>query len=164
METQFQFDLGSRIAGTLSDCDVMSPDSLPSGLQYGTDYTTSQFTQRDMKLFAASVAASGFSNIILIAGPLIQRAKYRATLSRVSYILEFSYSYLCRPRRSREVTCLPRDPRFEPGWGRWIFSERKNSEHKSSGEGGTLRWGSRVWDFRIVKEPQAWKRRPLSKI
>ena len=25
-------------------------------------------------------------------------------------------------------------------------------------------WRSRVWDFRLVKEPQAWKNRPLSKI
>ena len=29
---------------------------------------------------------------------------------------------------------------------------------------GTLSWGSRVWDFRLVKEPEAWKNRPLSKI
>ena len=29
---------------------------------------------------------------------------------------------------------------------------------------GTLSWGSRVWDFRLVKEPQTWKNRPLSKI
>ena len=34
------------------------------------------------------------------------------------------------------VTCSPWDPRFtgfKPGWGRWIFSGRKNPEHKSSG-------------------------------
>ena len=30
--------------------------------------------------------------------------------------------------------------------------------------GGTLSWGSLVWDFRLVKEPPAWKNRTLSKI
>ena len=30
--------------------------------------------------------------------------------------------------------------------------------------GGTSSWGSRVWDFRLVKGPQAWKNRTLSKI
>ena len=34
----------------------------------------------------------------------------------------------------------------------------------NSSPGGTLSWGSWVWDFRLVKEPQAWKNRPLSKI
>ena len=34
----------------------------------------------------------------------------------------------------------------------------------TSPPGGTLSWGSWVWDFRLVKEPQAWKNRPLSKI
>ena len=29
--------------------------------------------------------------------------------------------------------------------------------------GGTLSWGSRVWDFWFIKEPQAWKNRPLTK-
>ena len=51
---------------------------------------------------------------------------------------------------------------FKSGWGRWIFSGRKNPEHNPSG--GTLSWGSRVWDFRLVKEAQAWKNRPLSKL
>ena len=43
------------------------------------------------------------------------------------------------------------------------FSRRKNPEHKSSGRDFKLR-GSRFWDFRLVKEPQAWKNRPLNKI
>ena len=34
----------------------------------------------------------------------------------------------------------------------------------TSPPGGTLSWGSRVWDFRLVKEPQAEKNKPLSKI
>ena len=34
----------------------------------------------------------------------------------------------------------------------------------TSPPGGTLSRGSRVWDFRLVKELQAWKNRPLSKI
>ena len=63
------------------------------------------------------------------------------------------------------VTCSPRDPSFagsNPSWFRWIFLGRKNHEHKSSR--GTLSRGSRVWDFKLVKKPQAWKNRPLSKI
>ena len=41
------------------------------------------------------------------------------------------------------------------------FSGRKNPEQKSS---GTLSWGSRVWDFRVVKEPHAWKNRLWAKL
>ena len=45
------------------------------------------------------------------------------------------YGEDCRPRWSR-VTVLASRPTvhgFKPGWGRWISSERKNTEHKSSG-------------------------------
>ena len=34
----------------------------------------------------------------------------------------------------------------------------------TSPAGGTLSCGSRVWDFRLRKEPQAWKNRPLREI
>ena len=34
----------------------------------------------------------------------------------------------------------------------------------TSPSGGTLSWWSRVWDFSLVKESQAWKNRPLNKI
>ena len=45
--------------------------------------------------------------------------------------------------------------RFKPGWGRWIFQDIKILS--TSLLGGNLSWGSWVWDFRLVKEPQAWK-------
>ena len=48
------------------------------------------------------------------------------------------------------------------GWGRWIFQDVKILSTSPPGE--TLSWGSRVWDFRLVKEPQAWKSMPLSTI
>ena len=62
------------------------------------------------------------------------------------------------------VTCLPRDPRFavsNPVEVDGFFQEVKTL---STGPPiGTLGWRSRV-DFRLVKEPQAWKNKPLSKI
>ena len=51
---------------------------------------------------------------------------------------------------------------FKPGWGRWIFQDVKILS--TSPPGGTLGKESRVWDYWLVKEPQAWKNRPLSKI
>ena len=82
----------------------------------------------------------------------------------VSICLFVPFIRRCRPRWSRGNVLASRSKVrwFKSGWGRWIFSGRKNPEHKSSG--GTLSWGSRVWDFRLVKEPQTWKNRPLSKI
>ena len=53
----------------------------------------------------------------------------------------------------------PQDPRFAGSNLAEVdefFSGRKNPEHKSSGR--TLSRGSRVSDFRLVKEPQAWKK------
>ena len=43
---------------------------------------------------------------------------------------------------------------FKPGWGRWISLGRKNLN--TSPPGGTLSRGTRVWDFRLVKELQVW--------
>ena len=63
------------------------------------------------------------------------------------------------------VTCSPRDPRFagsNPAEVDGFFQDR-NILSKSPLT-GTLSWGSRVWNFRLVKEPQTWKNRPLSKI
>ena len=63
------------------------------------------------------------------------------------------------------VTCLPRDPRFagsNPTEVDGFFEDVKILS--TSPPGGTLSWGSRVWDFRLVKEPQAWKNRPLKKL
>ena len=70
----------------------------------------------------------------------------------------------CQPRWSQGNVLALRSKvhRFKPDWGRWIFSGCKNPEHKSSWRDFKL--GSRVWDFRFIKEPQAWKNRPLSKI
>ena len=71
---------------------------------------------------------------------------------------------LSRPRWSRGNVIASRSEvrGFKPDWGRSIFSGRKNPEHKSSRR--DLSWGSWVWDFRLVKEPQAWINRSLSKI
>ena len=63
------------------------------------------------------------------------------------------------------VTCSTRNPRFagsNPAEVDGFFSRRKNPDHKYSGR--TLSRGCQVWDFRLIKEPQAWKNRPLSKI
>ena len=61
------------------------------------------------------------------------------------------------------------DPRWSWGnvlasrsWSRWISQDVQILIR--SPLGGTLSWGYRVWDFRLVKEPQAWKKRPPSKI
>ena len=43
---------------------------------------------------------------------------------------------------------------FDPGRGRWIFSERKNPECDFLWK-GSKSYGSRVVDLRQVKEPQA---------
>ena len=60
------------------------------------------------------------------------------------------------------VTCSPGDPRFaDPAEVDGYFQDVKFLS--TSPPGGTSSWGSRVWDFRLVKEPQAWKNRPLSK-
>jgi hypothetical protein len=63
------------------------------------------------------------------------------------------------------VTCSPRGPRFadsKPTEVDGFFQGVKILN--TSSQGGTLSWGSRVWDFRLVKEPQSWKNRPLSKL
>ena len=63
------------------------------------------------------------------------------------------------------VTCSPRDPRFvglNPAEVDGFFQDVKILS--TSPPEGTLSWGSRVWDFRVVKETQAWTNRPLSKI
>ena len=63
------------------------------------------------------------------------------------------------------VPWSPRDPRFagsKPAEVDGFFQDVKILS--TSPPGGTLSRGSRVWDFRLVKEPQAWKNRPLRKI
>ena len=69
------------------------------------------------------------------------------------FSLNWKFGANSRPRWSRSNEFASRSC-----WGRGIFSVLKNPP------GGTLSLGSRVWDFRLVKEPQAWKNRPLSKI
>ena len=63
------------------------------------------------------------------------------------------------------VTCSPRGSRF-PGSNLTevdgCFQDVKILS--TFPPWGTLSWGSRVWDFRIVKETQAWKNRHLSNI
>ena len=58
---------------------------------------------------------------------------------------------LSRPRWSRgNVLASGSKVRgFKPDWGQWIFSGRKNPEHKFSGR--DLSRVSRVWDFRLIK-------------
>ena len=56
------------------------------------------------------------------------------------------------------VTCSPRDPWFagsNPAEVDGFFQDVKILS--TSPPGGTLIWGSRVWDFRLVKESHAWK-------
>ena len=56
------------------------------------------------------------------------------------------------------VTCSPQDPRFaglNPAEANEVFQDVKIL--RTSPPGGTLSWGSRILDFRLVKEPQAWK-------
>ena len=63
------------------------------------------------------------------------------------------------------VTCSPRDPRFvgsNPAEVDGFFQDLKIVN--TSPPGGTLNQEARVWDFRLVKESQAWKNRPLGKI
>ena len=63
------------------------------------------------------------------------------------------------------VTYSPRDPRFagsNPAEANGCFQDVKILS--TSPPGGTLSGGSWVWDFRLVKEPQAWKNKPLCKI
>ena len=58
-----------------------------------------------------------------------------------------------------EVTCLSRDPRFagsNPAKVDGFFEDVKILN--TSPPGGTLSRGSRVWDFRLVKEPQVRKK------
>ena len=70
----------------------------------------------------------------------------------------------CRPRWSQGNVIASRSKvrGFISGWSRWIFQDLKILSTSSPGE--TLSWGCRVRDFRLVKEPQAWKNRPVSKI
>ena len=88
--------------------------------------------------------------IMIVVGPLIFWRNY-------IYYLDVSLGYL-------GVTCSPRDPRFagsNPSEVNRFFQDVKILSTSSSG--ATSSWGSRVWDFRLVKEPQAWKNRPLRK-
>ena len=59
------------------------------------------------------------------------------------------------------VTCSLRDPRFagsNPPEVGWSIQDIKILS--TSPPGGTLSWGFRVWDFGLVKEPQARLNRP----
>ena len=83
---------------------------------------------------------------------------YRYFCTQLYFMLlyhTYALDYLqqCQPRWSRGNVLPSRSKvrEFKPGWGRWIFSGRNNPP------GGTFSGGSRVWDFRLVKEPQAWK-------
>ena len=62
------------------------------------------------------------------------------------------------------IMCSPQDSRFA-GLNRLklmdFFQDVKILS--TSPLEGTWSLGSRVWNFRLVKEPQAWKNRPLSK-
>ena len=56
------------------------------------------------------------------------------------------------------VTCTPRDPMFAGSNSAEVDGFFQDIKILStSPPGGTLGWGSRVWHFRLVKEPQAWK-------
>ena len=62
------------------------------------------------------------------------------------------------------VTCSPQEPRFadsNPAEVDGFFQDVKFLS--ISPPGGPLSRKSRVWDFKLVKEPRSWKNRPLSK-
>ena len=52
--------------------------------------------------------------------------------------------------------CTEYGSRVQTRRGRWIFFRTLNIL-STSPPGGTSSRGSQVWDFRLVKEPQAWK-------
>ena len=56
------------------------------------------------------------------------------------------------------VTCSPRDPRSAGPNPAEVYESWAQVLRRD------LELGPRVWDFRLVKEPQAWKNRTLSKI
>ena len=64
----------------------------------------------------------------------------------------------CRPRWSRGNVLNSRSEirEFKPGWGRWLFSGRKNPEQKSSER--EFKLGVPSLKFRLVKGPQALKK------
>ena len=82
---------------------------------------------------------------------------YRFCLFNAHSVKSSSKPSTCRPSWSRgNVLALRSKVRgFKSGWGRWIFSGRKNPEHKSSGRDFKLEVTSP--SFRLVKESQAWK-------
>ena len=98
-------------------------------------------------------------DIIILSVITVRYSSYK---SLHLYLFTHEWAYL----GGLGVTCSPRDPRFAGSnpteVDGFFFQDVKILS--TSPPGGTLRWGSRVWDFRLVKEPQAWKNRPLSKI
>ena len=63
------------------------------------------------------------------------------------------------------VSCSPWDPRFADSNLAEINGFLQDVKILSTSPlEGTLSWRSQVWDFSLVKEPQAWKNRPLSQI
>ena len=68
-----------------------------------------------------------------------------------SKLINYSMS---RPRVVKRLSYSPRSEvrQFDPGRGRWIFSERKNPEYDFLRK-GKIR-GCRVVDLRHVNEPQ----------
>ena len=94
---------------------------------------------------------------------------HTSTILKVDYVWNslriWKLKYIKQSHRRPRGNMLASRSKFrraKPDWGRWIFSWRKNLF--TSPPGGTLGWGSQVWDFWLAKEPQAWKNRPVSKI
>ena len=80
-------------------------------------------------------------------------------------LLSSNFQYDCfipRWSRGNVLASSSKVRGFKPGWGRWIFQDLKILS--TSPPEGTLSLGSLVWDFRLVKKPQAWNNRPLSNI
>ena len=76
--------------------------------------------------------------------------------SKPTYILQ------SRPRWSRGNVLASRFAGSNPAEIDGFFQDVKILSTRPPG--GILSWGFRVWDFRLFKEPHAWKNRPLSKI
>ena len=103
-------------------------------------------------------------SVLTIGQVLLLKQRPSLTPKNVCFLFSFGiyFSYLnwyhcSRPRWSRGNVLASRSKvrGFKPGWGRSIFSERKNPEHKSSGRDFKL--GVPSLRFQAFKEPQAWK-------
>ena len=114
--------------------------------------------------YSAGILVFIFSAASLTKGPFINYVRVPREGGGFGKIPTYSYFGESRSWWSHGnlLTSRSKVREFKSSWGGWIFQDVKILS--TSPPGGTLSWGSRVLDFRLVKEPQAWKNRPVSKI